>query len=439
MCNNTQKKLCIDKNCKICFKTSFASSARSKYWNNELNNGYSPRQFHLNSHKKFWFDCETCKHTFDKSLNDITNKTGWCSFCGNRRLCDNKKCVFCFEKSFASHHKSKFWNNELNRDITPRQIRKNTQKNYWFNCDGCNHSFEMTPNNVNYGAWCIYCAHLKLCDNENCKDCFDKSFASINISSWSNKNEIIPRNVFKNSTKKCWVDCNKCNHSYLQIISRITRGDGCHYCSCNKLCDNEKCDFCFNKSFANNPKSEFWHKELNGDKIPRQYHLNSNKKFWFNCNKCNYEFDSTLLNISTGNNWCPMHKNITEKNILDFLEINYQVEREKKFNWCKNIRYLPFDFYIDSLKVIIELDGAQHFRQISNWRPYEETQKIDFVKMHSLLNNGYKIIRLLQEDVKFNKYNWKDELLLNLNKPQKIILMCKNDEYKNFKLEFKVK
>ena len=39
-----------------------------------------------------------------------------------------------------------------------------------------------------------------------------------------------------------------------------------------------------------------------------------------------------------------------------------------KFNWCKNPetnKYLPFDFYIPDLNLIIEIDGDQHFEQVS--------------------------------------------------------------------------
>ena len=50
---------------------------------------------------------------------------------------------------------------------------------------------------------------------------------------------------------------------------------------------------------------------------------------------------------------------------------------------------------------------------------------------------GYSIVRLLQNDVWFNTYNWLEELISNIemikssNKIQ-TIYMCKNDEYKNY-------
>ena len=39
-----------------------------------------------------------------------------------------------------------------------------------------------------------------------------------------------------------------------------------------------------------------------------------------------------------------------------------------KVKWCKNKKYLPYDFVIPEHKVIIELDGLQHFQQVGNWK-----------------------------------------------------------------------
>jgi hypothetical protein len=52
-------------------------------------------------------------------------------------------------------------------------------------------------------------------------------------------------------------------------------------------------------------------------------------------------------------------------------------------------------------------------------------------------DNGFSIIRILQDDVFHNKYDWLQELLINIDKlvlENKVqnIYMCKKDEYKNF-------
>ena len=52
-------------------------------------------------------------------------------------------------------------------------------------------------------------------------------------------------------------------------------------------------------------------------------------------------------------------------------------------------------------------------------------------------DNGFSIIRILQDDVYYDRYDWLNELLLNIEKitnenTVQNIFMCKNDEYKDF-------
>jgi very-short-patch-repair endonuclease len=100
---------------------------------------------------------------------------------------------------------------------------------------------------------------------------------------------------------------------------------------------------------------------------------------------------------------------------------------------------LPFDFVVEDKKIIIELDGKQHFEQIGNWASPEENRKNDLYKMKCANENGFSVIRLLQKDVYKNKYHWLNELISNIEKVSnengvQNIYMCKNNEYKNFDL-----
>ena len=57
--------------------------------------------------------------------------------------------------------------------------------------------------------------------------------------------------------------------------------------------------------------------------------------------------------------------------------------------------------------------------------------------MNCANENEYSIIRIIQEDVYKNKYDWLNELINNVEKisEEKIvqnIYMCKNNEYKDF-------
>lgn len=65
--------------------------------------------------------------------------------------------------------------------------------------------------------------------------------------------------------------------------------------------------------------------------------------------------------------------------------------------------------------IIIELDGDQHFKQISNWKPYMETVKNDIIKTKYLLDNGYHLIRIYQPWVWNDRNNWRNLLKDSIN------------------------
>ena len=74
---------------------------------------------------------------------------------------------------------------------------KTVSDKYWFDCPGCEHTFESILSDIQNGGWCGYCASNRLCDKDDCNSCFKKSFASNEKAGWwSEKNGIKPRDVF---------------------------------------------------------------------------------------------------------------------------------------------------------------------------------------------------------------------------------------------------
>ena len=427
-------KLCDNNDCQQCFEKSFASHEKSKYWSGK--NELIPRQVFKRSGRKYWFDCE-CGHEFESSLNGISgNNNVWCAFCANKNLCGNHDCQSCFGKSFASHIKSKYWSDK--NELTPRQAIKGSQNKYWFDCE-CGHTFNSALNDITQNKWCPYCSNQKLCENQDCQQCFEKSFALHDKSKyWSDENELTPRQVIKGSHKKYWFNC-ECGHTFNSALFTITRNNGwCSYCSNNKLCSDNTCQICFEKSFASHEKSKYWSNK--NIEIPRNVFKSSGRKYWFNC-KDGHEFESLLSNISGKNRWCPICVNKTEKKLYEeLLQIYPSLKTQFRINWCKNPKtqcFLPFDFVIEEYKIIIELDGPQHFRQVRNWKSPEEQFELDQYKEQCANENGYSLIRLLQEDVLYDRYDWLAELNENITKLMneasvQNIYMGKNNEYTNF-------
>jgi len=345
-----------------------------------------------------------------------------------------------FDRSFASHEKAKYWS-ENNGEVKPNDVYKSSHKKYWFDCDKCLHSFDKALNSVVSGRWCPYCPSQLLCDHD-CEYCYNKSFASHEKSKyWSDKNgDVKPWDVFKSSHKKYWFDCDKCNHSFEASLANITKKinpSWCLYCASKKMCNDEKCKKCYNKSFASHEKANYW-SDKNNEVTPRNVFKSSDNKYLFDCHNCKHTFGSTLSSIIAGN-WCPYCKNKTETKLLDALKPLYPtLITQFKQEWCKNINYLPFDFCIPEHKIIIELDGRQHFKQVSNWKCPEETFENDLFKETCANDNGYSVIRILQEDVLNDKYDWFDRIqteIENIIKDDTIIhnvYMAEDGEYDKF-------
>jgi hypothetical protein len=206
-----------------------------------------------------------------------------------------------FNKSFASHEKAKYWSKDNN--LQPSDVYKFSNKKAKFNCITCNHTFNATISNISNGQWCSYCNGDKLCNDDNCEYCFNKSVASLEISKyWSELNKIQPRYVLRGSKQQCLFNCNKCNHLFSIVIYRIQNDNGwCPYCV-NKLCNNHECEICFQNSFASCEMAKYW---SNDNTIkPKDVRKSSIKKFIFKCPGCNHKFSSPLNNVIRGT-WCP--------------------------------------------------------------------------------------------------------------------------------------
>jgi hypothetical protein len=203
-----------------------------------------------------------------------------------RKLCGKESCELCFNKSFASHPKSKCWDSEKNGEVKPINIRLTTHKKYWFICTYCNHKFQKKISSIIHEyktSPCLYCTNQRLCKDENlvekkqiftimndivgyeltgmwdkfllpylecdnkCKTCYEKSFASHPAAKYWNyeKNEGKPRDFFKSANKKFYFNCDKCKNELYTTLNNITQEKLCKYCAHIELCKDDDCTMCW--------------------------------------------------------------------------------------------------------------------------------------------------------------------------------------------------
>jgi len=221
------------------------------------------------------------------------------------------------KKAFSEHPRSAYWHPTKNGALTPQTVSHGSAIKCWFTCPNkaCAHDFQADPNHITAlknPTWCPYCCPTpkKLCEDD-CKTCYDKSFASHAMARlwYQPKNGIAtPRSISLMSNKTYWLKCEdiSCNHIFDVSINNITcRISGCPYCAHKRLCEDLTCTACENRSFASHPRAAYWDTTRNGDKTPRMLFLSSSKPYWFICAK-GHSFCDTLCHITAKKDprWC---------------------------------------------------------------------------------------------------------------------------------------
>lgn len=127
-------------------------------------------------------------------------------------------------------------------------------------------------------------------------------------------------------------------------------------------------------------------------------------------------FSQTPIHHSRGSG-CPKCKSSHgEKIIRNILENNnIKFTEQKKFSTCKNIKELPFDFYLYDLDILIEYQGEHHFEPKSKTRMFGASNvQIAYLKIKH--NDEIKLNWCRDNNKKFLVINYKD-----INKIEEIL------------------
>ena len=137
---------------------------------------------------------------------------------------------------------------------------------------------------------------------------------------------------------------------------------------------------------------------------PKDYCPSSDYKAFWICSVCGNKWSAQIKNRSLGNG-CPVCKSSWgEKRIYKYLSENsFMFEDEYVIEECRNIRPLPFDFgvFIDSKLVLIEYNGALHYKSIDFFggeRRLKYIQNNDRIKKEYCKKNKIKLIIIPYKD-----------------------------------------
>lgn len=200
------------------------------------------------------------------------------------------------EKSLASKFPelAKEWHPSKNGSLQPSFVTAHCDLSVWWVCpDG--HEYKASIDKRSYsGRGCPYCANKKITP--------EKSLAVIKpdvSKTWhpTKNGKLTPFDVFPNSSLTVWWLCNN-GHSFDMRIASRKSAKYCPYCHGRRV----SLDTSIAGRYPELAKE--WHFAKNKEETPFNTKPFSNKKVWWLCDVCGYEWRTTPNNRSKGTG-CP--------------------------------------------------------------------------------------------------------------------------------------
>ena len=185
------------------------------------------------------------------------------------------------------------WDQVRNGDLRPSDVTLFSKMNVWWKCDK-GHSWQASVAHRATKGGCPYCSNHRVLPGFNDLLSINPSLAS----EWNyEKNKGLtdkrgtdistPDKVSPNSGQKVWWICDK-GHEWDAVICSRMRGNNCPFCS------NQKVLTGYNDISTTNPEMlEEWNYEKNTIN-PKELLAGSDKKAWWICSKCGYEWQTEI-------------------------------------------------------------------------------------------------------------------------------------------------
>ena len=358
--------------------------------------------------KLYWLciDHDTCsEHVFLTRVSDRSVNNYGCSFCAHKKIC------IC--DSLKTTHPALFeeLDSELNPGVDILRVSHGCNKVLKWRCfkhTTCDkHIYKARIPNRLRGENCSFCTGKKNCDCQLMCNMYPELFKELHPT----KNlEIISdlRKIYCTGFHKYWWICTKhtsCDeHVYLANWRERVRGTNCSFCVSRhgSVCRCNSLQGRFPEITAQIDRSIESQKNLDASTISYGSHFILH---WI-CTKTSGEIHRwsssahARTNTLRGVGNCPYCRgSAMEKecrNILNKHSISHQCG--KTFENCRSVYVLPFDVYIEKYNLLIELDGAHHFKAIEFYETdkgnFEIRKKRDMIKNQFAYNEKFNFLRI---------------------------------------------
>ena len=269
----------------------------SKEWNYKKNLGLTPDMFLPNSNHKVWWICSK-GHEWLSAISWRNSGNG-CPYCSNKKLLKGFNDLKTINPKLAQE-----WDYKKN-DIKPDEVFSNSHKKVWWICPTCSNSYQASIAHRNNGKSCPNCK-WDILSQKGIERFYDENKLLVKLfpnlmKEWNYKKNINldPNKFVIGSRKKVWWICSKGHEWENTISNRTQHNQNCPYCS------NQKVLRGYNDLQTINPNlASEWDYKMNRIN-PWEIAFGSGKKVWWQCNKCNYEWEAQVYQRNKGYAKCP--------------------------------------------------------------------------------------------------------------------------------------
>lgn len=193
---------------------------------------------------------------------------------------------------------------------------------------------------------------------------------------------------YKNMSTYLECHCTKHDVYFKTSPQNILQGHECVECGLEKLSK---------KSTLSQKEFEDMIKLVNPDIEVISEYKGMSYDITVRCKKCGYTYTLNAQSLKTNGTRCKKcsYTYKGEDEIIKILEnLNCEYIHQHKFENCKDIRPLPFDFYLQKYNLCIEYDGQQHFEHRFGLENFIQTQKHDKIKNKYCEDNNIDLLRI---------------------------------------------
>lgn len=310
--------------------------------------------------------------------------------CGNERIaygCDItsgkvKACKECIKEN--NTRRKNYTGQRFGRLIIDEMLYNYNNTNSTYakcTCDCGNHKVICMSN--------IVCGHTKSCGCYEKASRFNRKNHEKDITGQRFGSLLVTEKTEQRATNssviwKCLCDCGNITYSN---STNLKRGHTTS-CGCNK------------QKYTNSLKIDVKSGDKYGDlTIIREVESRSPRRFECLCS-CGKVVEVLLSDLRSQHTQSCGCKNISkgEQFVESILkEKNIKYTPQKCFEDCKNVRSLPFDFFLEEYNICIEYQGEQHYKPIKFWggeEGFQYRQKNDNIKKKYCEENNIKLICL---------------------------------------------